>query len=201
MSIMQLPPENPHEASFLLSVAEARALPRFPHKEVVFFGASNVGKSSLINAFCRRKNLAKTSKTPGRTQLLNFFWLPQKVILVDAPGYGFANIPDSVRQNWQDLLLDYLDDRQGKLQAYLLMDSRRWIRDHDMEIMKLLQIHNIPYVLVFTKLDKLSKIDQQDLQNRLQQQVASACPALVTSAKTKEGLEGLQKSILAWGSL
>lgn len=197
---MQVPPQHPQEASFLLSVAEASALPHFPYKEVVFFGASNVGKSSLINAFCRRKNLAKTSKTPGRTQLLNFFWLPQKVILADTPGYGFADTPEHVRQNWQNLLLDYLVDRRGKLQAYLLMDSRRWIRDHDMEIMKLLQNDNIPYIWVFTKFDKLSKTAQQELYARLQQQVG-ACPALVTSAKTREGLEDLQKSILAWSRL
>lgn len=198
---MQLPPSNPKEASFLVSVAEASKLPQHPFPEMVFFGASNVGKSSLLNALFRQKNLAKTSKTPGRTQLLNFFWLPFRAVLVDAPGYGFAETPESVRENWQDLLLGYLDDRRGRLKAYLLMDSRRWVRPHDTDLMRLLQQYNIQYQFVFTKMDKLSKMEVQKLDEQIREQMGETCPPLRTSAKNKVGLGDLEKNMRSWRPL
>lgn len=196
---MKIPPLDPKNATFLTSVVEAGSLPRFGVPEVIFLGASNVGKSTLINALARQKNLARTSKTPGRTQLLNFFWLPQRVVLADAPGYGFAQTPEEVRENWQGLMLDYFEARAGSLQAYVLMDSRRWVRPHDTELMRLLQSFAVPYVLVFTKVDKLSKTEQCALQQRCQEQLGEACPVLVTSAKKREGLEALSQSLRAWG--
>lgn len=197
---MRIPPLNPKVASFLTSVADSDSMPNFGVPEVIFLGASNVGKSTLINALANQRNLARASKTPGRTQLLNFFWLPQKVVLADAPGYGFAQTPEEVRQNWQGLMLDYFAARAGVLQAYVLMDSRRWVRSYDTELMRLLQTYGVPYVLVFTKFDKLSKTEQAAFRQRNQEQLGNACPVLVTSAKSKEGLEALGQSLFAWGS-
>lgn len=185
------------DAQFLLSVAEAEKIPQLCHKEIAFFGASNVGKSSLINALCNRKNLAKTSKTPGRTQLLNFFAFPPQTILVDIPGYGFAETPHEIRKSWQNLLLGYLESRANRLKAYLLLDSRRFIRPHDIDIIHLFQQYSINFSFVFTKIDKLNREDYRNFINNVEQQFGNNCSILITSAKNREGIEVLKDNINA----
>ncbi|MDR1598013.1 MAG: ribosome biogenesis GTP-binding protein YihA/YsxC [Holosporales bacterium] len=183
------------QPQFLTSVADAQNLPAHDYREVVFFGASNVGKSSLINSLCNQKSLAKTSKTPGRTQLLNFFTFPPDVIIVDAPGYGFAELPPAARQHWQALLLGYLASRRANLKAYILLDSRRFIRENDLDLIWILQRHEVEFAFVITKIDKLNKTEQTALQSQIAAQFGGNCQVFVTSAKSKQGIEELRHNL------
>jgi GTP-binding protein len=186
---------------FLLSVPKAELLPPPACVEVAFFGASNVGKSSLINAVCNQKNLAKTSKTPGRTQMLNFFSLSEDFVLVDVPGYGFANVPIEARQHWQNLLLGYLASRKSCLKAYILLDSRRFLRTGDLDLMGLLQQYNIDCALVFTKIDKLNDAEYKDLVLKAEAHFGNPCRVLFTSARTRAGIAELQQDMQVLGCI
>jgi GTP-binding protein len=188
------------EPRFLLSVASLHGIPDATGQEVAFFGASNVGKSSLINALCNRRVLAKTSKTPGRTQLINFFFLPPKSVLVDLPGYGFANVPLKIRQNWQDLLVGYLESRGSLLRAYLLVDSRRFFKDNDWDMMRLFQRFGVVYRVVITKMDKLNVGERAALEKRLSERFG-ADEIIITSTKSKAGIENLKRDINAWAEV
>jgi GTP-binding protein len=181
------------QPAFLFSVASADDLQDVADGEFAIFGASNVGKSSLINALGNQKSLAKTSKTPGQTQLINFFSFPPNVFLADLPGYGFANVPIKIRKDWDVLLLGYLKSRANKLNAYLLVDSRRNFRETDMETMKLLQHHNIKYKIVFTKIDKLNKTEQTALKEKIFSEFNTE--AFITSAKDRIGIFELKQDM------
>ncbi|MDR0630999.1 MAG: ribosome biogenesis GTP-binding protein YihA/YsxC [Holosporales bacterium] len=180
---------------FMLSVVDPLHLPDHGYFEVAFFGASNVGKSSLINAVCNKKNLAKTSKTPGRTQMLNFFTFPPQTVLVDVPGYGFASVPPSERKHWQDLLLGYLASRAARMHAYLLLDSRRFLRPNDLDVLRIFQEYGIAYTLVFTKFDKLNNYEQDNLKQMAQEQFGQSCLVFFTSARTRLGVEDLRRDV------
>lgn len=177
------------EVRFLKSVAEKDQLPPVDLPEIAFFGASNVGKSSLINVLFHRKNLAKSSKTPGRTQLLNFFICPPDRMIVDAPGYGFAHVPDHIRKTWETLILSYLESRSRHLKAYLLIDARRCFKANDFQMMDLFQQYQIDYQIIMTKMDKLNQTQQTQLEQTLQEQFSLAQPIIMTSTKTKAGLD------------
>ncbi|MDR1907980.1 MAG: ribosome biogenesis GTP-binding protein YihA/YsxC [Holosporales bacterium] len=183
------------QPQFLFSVADACSLPDHDYNEVAFFGASNVGKSSIINAVCNQKNLAKTSKTPGRTQLLNFFTFPPGSIIVDVPGYGFADIPDEARRHWQRLLVGYLESRSARLHAYLLLDSRRFIRPNDMDLIRIFQQYEISFTFVMTKVDKLNKTEQKELKEKIAEQFGNSCDVVITSVKDRIGIDELKQSI------
>ena len=114
--------------SFMLSVASLSQLPPDNLPEVAFAGRSNVGKSSLINALTKQKNLAKASNTPGRTQQLNYFNLAGKLYLVDMPGYGYAQAPDGLVKKWQQMILTYLQGRANLKRVFLLIDSRHGLK-------------------------------------------------------------------------
>jgi GTP-binding protein len=180
---------------FWLSVVDPLHIPSHDYFEIAFFGASNVGKSSLINSVCNQKNLAKTSKTPGRTQMLNFFTYPPQTVLVDIPGYGFANVPPEARKHWQDLLLGYLASRRAHMRAYILLDSRRFLRTSDLDLLRLFQEYDTPFVFVFTKLDKLNGLERDELTKRSHEQFGQSCRVLFTSAKTKGGIDDLRRDI------
>jgi len=123
--------------------------------EFSFIGRSNVGKSSLINSLTKRKSLARTSKTPGRTQLINYFLINDKIYFVDLPGYGFAKVPDAVKKNWGKTIESYLISNREKV-VFLLLDLRRVPSNEDMEMLKWLEHFGIEYYIIFTKADKLS---------------------------------------------
>ncbi|MDR2464133.1 MAG: ribosome biogenesis GTP-binding protein YihA/YsxC [Holosporales bacterium] len=186
-----------NNAQFLFSIATVADIPMHRYREVSFFGASNVGKSSIINAVCNQRNLAKTSKNPGRTQFINFFTFPPKTVIVDVPGYGFAHTPTVIRQNWQNLLLGYLESRQSNLKAYLLIDSRRFVRDNDLNVISLFQQYCISFVFVMTKFDKLNKSEQCSLQAKIKEQFGDTCRVLITSAKNRFGIDMLKADINA----
>ena len=142
-------------AEFLKGVVAMEGMPPADRVEVCFAGRSNVGKSSLINALTGRKGLARTSNTPGRTQEINFFTLGDSHYLVDLPGYGFANAPVAVVQEWQALLRAYLSGRPTLRRAFVLIDSRHGVKPVDTEIMELLDRAAVPFQVVLTKADKV----------------------------------------------
>lgn len=142
------------EATFIISNNNITKLPKPVYPEYAFIGRSNVGKSSLINMLTNKKNLAKISNTPGKTQLINHFLINENWYLVDLPGYGFAKVSKKIKQDWEKLIKNYLKIR-GNLQCvFVLIDSRLPPQKADIEFMNWLGEMQIPFVLVFTKADK-----------------------------------------------
>ena len=145
-----------NKSEFVKSAVVEKDYPEFNNTvEFSFIGRSNVGKSSLINSLTKRKNLARTSKTPGRTQLINYFLINDKIYFVDLPGYGFAKVPEAVRRNWGKTIESYLVSNREKI-VFLLLDLRRIPSNEDMEMLKWLEHFEIEYYIIFTKADKLS---------------------------------------------
>ena len=128
---------------------------KFP--EVALIGRSNVGKSSLINAICNRKKLAKTSSTPGKTQLINHFLVNEKFFLVDLPGYGWANVSKSLKSKWEKNITNYLLSRENLFCLFILIDLRLPPQKKDTEFLQWVGEQEIPFSIIFTKSDKLSK--------------------------------------------
>ncbi len=143
------------ECRFVFGATEIHALPAGDEPEVAFAGRSNVGKSSLLNALTNRRNLARTSHTPGRTQQLNFFSLAERLVLVDLPGYGYAKVSKTDVARWTALVRDYLAGRPQLRRLFLLVDGRRGLMPADGEIMDLLDGAAVVYQVVLTKADKL----------------------------------------------
>lgn len=151
---------NFNNVEFLLSVYALRQLPDDELPEVAFAGRSNVGKSSLINRLVGRTNLVKTSSKPGKTQSLNYFSVDGKLFLVDLPGYGFAKVSKSVRNKWQTLISSYLQNREQLDLVVVIVDLRHEVKKLDRDLVDWLRYHSIPFVIVYTKADKLSKNKQ-----------------------------------------
>jgi GTP-binding protein len=147
---------NIKKAEFVKSAVYEKDYPeQLSNVEFAFVGRSNVGKSSLINSLTNRKKLAKTSKTPGRTQLINYFLINEDTYFVDLPGYGFAKVPMAVKENWGTIIGDYLSSDRKKL-VFVLLDIRRVPSGEDMEMLEWLAHYEVPYTIIFTKTDKLS---------------------------------------------
>ena len=127
-------------------------------------GKSNVGKSSLINAICQRKQVARVSNTPGRTQQINFFEVDQ-MLFVDLPGYGYAKVPQNMRTDWEKLIIHYLQCRPTLLFVLLLVDGRRGIKEHDKAVMDLFDRFGINFYIVYTKCDKLLRSELSQLRS------------------------------------
>ena len=144
-------------ARFLLSVPEPQQAPPDVGYEVAFAGRSNAGKSSALNALTQRKSLARTSKTPGRTQHLVFFELDGERRLVDLPGYGFAKVPERVRRHWGQAMAQYLSERRSLRGLVLLMDVRHPLTDFDKQMLQWCQHAHMPVHILLTKADKLKR--------------------------------------------
>jgi GTP-binding protein len=147
-------------AEFITSAVKPSQYPPAVLPEIAFAGRSNVGKSSLINTLLNRKRLVKTSSTPGRTQLINFFLVNEKFSFVDLPGYGYAKVPASIQKNWGPMIETYLTYRKTLKGIVLIMDIRRIPGKYELDIMDWLYHYDIPAVLILTKADKLSKTKQ-----------------------------------------
>ncbi len=144
-------------AEFILSASKAGQFPTPSLPEIAFAGRSNVGKSTLINSLLNRKKLVKTSATPGKTQLINFFRINDEFHFVDLPGYGFAKVPGSVRLKWKDLVEDYLRERETLRNVVLIIDCRHNPTVQDRQLMEWLQHYQRPALIVASKIDKLKR--------------------------------------------
>ena len=184
---------------FMLSVADLYQLPADDKTEIAFAGRSNVGKSSLINALFKQKNLAKTSATPGRTQQLNYFNFADLFYVVDLPGYGFAKAPGAQVKKWQDMLKSYLKGRASLRRVFLLIDAKVGFKSADKEIMDLLDASAVNYQIVLTKADK---IKEKEIENALlnakkeaQAHAAALNDVLITSSEKVFGIDDLRAQI------
>lgn len=146
-----------HRARFLVSATSARNCPPDRGVEVAFAGRSNAGKSSALNALTQQGSLARTSKTPGRTQLINFFEVDADRRLVDLPGYGYAKVSESIRARWNEGLEDYFEQRQSLAGVVLVMDIRHPLTDFDTMMLESCMHRNLPVHCLLTKADKLSR--------------------------------------------
>ena len=188
--------------TFLKSAPELRFLPEPLLPEIAFAGRSNVGKSSLLNRLTNRKDLARTSNTPGRTQELNFFDVgePLRFRLVDMPGYGFAKAPKEVARKWRHLVNDYLRGRQALKRALVLVDSRHGLKEIDREVMKMLDDAAVSYHLVLTKADKIKASELREVEQRTADEAAkrpAAHPEVITtSSETGMGIERLRRAVV-----
>jgi GTP-binding protein len=180
-------------AEFICSSSRVEQCPKTHFPEFAMIGRSNVGKSSLINMLVNNKNLAKTSSTPGKTQLINHFLVDKSWYLVDLPGYGYAKRSKSLREEWEKMIHNYLFKRQNLLCTMVLIDSSIPPQKIDLEFVHFLGKQGFPIAVVFTKTDKLKKKPNasytQDFQDTMLESWEDLPPILYTSVKKKEGKE------------
>lgn len=188
-------------ASFLTSASTACQFPQEDMLEVGFAGRSNAGKSSAINTLCDQKALARTSKTPGRTQLINFFPLDDERCLVDLPGYGYAKVPEKIRRDWQKLMESYLGERKQLRGLVIIMDIRHPLKDYDLQMLEWCEQMQTPAHILLTKADKLKKgaAAKQLLGVRkvLKDEEFNVTVQMFSALK-KTGIEDLQQVLDGW---
>ncbi|MDC0916892.1 ribosome biogenesis GTP-binding protein YihA/YsxC [Flavobacteriaceae bacterium] len=187
-------------AQFVISNTDLEKCPKGSLPEYAFIGRSNVGKSSLINSLCNKKNLAKTSSRPGKTQLINHFLINEKWHLVDLPGYGYARVSKSQKKVFQSFITSYFEKRKQLINAFLLIDIRHEPQPIDLKFMEWLGENQIPFTIVFTKADKLKpKAQDRNIAHYKQEMLASAWeelpPIFVTSSLHRTGGEEILKYI------
>jgi GTP-binding protein len=190
---------NIKSASFVISNKDINKCPIPDKPEYAFIGRSNVGKSSLINMLCNEKNLAKTSQRPGKTQLINHFVINSKTedpwYLVDLPGYGFAKVPVKLKSKWMGFITSFLKNRQNLLCTFVLIDSRLEPQKIDLEFMEWLGENEIPFVIVFTKTDKLKSAEKKSFLENYKSEMLEVWEEMptvfVSSAEKHEGKEEL----------
>lgn len=182
-------------ATFLKSSSVLGECPPPIKNEYAFIGRSNVGKSSLINMLTERNSLAKTSSTPGKTQLINHFEINEDWYLVDLPGYGYARTSKKRRATFQDLITSYIGERNNLINTFVLVDSRHDPQKIDVEFMEWCGMNGIPFSIVFTKMDKLgsSTLTKQlaKYKKKLLETWEELPPVFMTSASSKSGREEL----------
>ena len=155
------------KAKFIISSPNLKLCPSTDMPEIAFLGRSNVGKSSFINSICNMKKLAKTSSTPGKTRLINFFEINEKFMFVDLPGYGYAKVSASMQEEWQKNLEDYLLNRAQLKCLILLIDARHDIQKNDLQMIEWLNFNNLNYKIIATKADCYSKSKLQSHLNEI----------------------------------
>lgn len=195
---------NYHKTHFLTSAANITQLPQDSGIEIAFAGRSNAGKSTALNALTNQKNLARTSKTPGRTQLINLFEVEPEYKLVDLPGYGYAAVPEQMKLQWQKSLGEYLQKRECLHGLVILMDIRHPLKDLDQQMIEWAVASKLPILLLLTKADKLS-------QSARSKQVKMVREAILPfqgdiqveafSALNKIGIDHLRNKLDLWFSL
>ena len=188
------------QAEFITSAAKLADCPPDMGCEVAFAGRSNAGKSSAINVLTENKRMARTSKTPGRTQLINFFAVGEQRRIVDLPGYGFAKVPLAVKEKWQKHLDEYLRERQSLGGLVLLMDCRHPLQDFDRMMLTWAQGCDMPVHILLTKADKLKKGPANNTLLKVKGELAEQSQVSVQlfSALKRSGLEGLRSQLQRW---
>ena len=189
---------TPLNPDFIKSAHEAHQFPDDVGREVAVVGRSNSGKSTAINAIVRRRNLARTSKTPGRTQLINFFDLGENRRLVDLPGYGYAKVAESVRQHWRSLLEAYFQQRKSLVGLIITVDIRRGLKDLDHVMMDWAEGAQVPVVVLLTKSDKLSYSARLNCLAKVKKSMPSVTPLILFSAPNKTGVEEARDLLIGW---
>lgn len=189
------------QAKFLISAAAAKQFPQTAGAEVAFAGRSNAGKSSTINCLCDNRSLAKTSKTPGRTRLVNFFELDDSRRLVDLPGYGYAKVPEAMKLEWQRLMEQYLQQQQSLRGLVVIMDIRHPMKDYDLQMLDWCQHYDLPAHVLLTKADKLKRTAQanslQAVKKELKQEGYEASVQSF-SATSGQGMDQLVVKLNEW---
>ena len=183
---------------FQTSAATLNQAPADDGLEVAFCGRSNAGKSSALNRLTQQKRLARTSRTPGRTQLINFFSVSENQRLVDLPGYGYARVPQSVKQFWQQHLDAYLRDRRSLVGLILLVDSRHPPKPFDLAMMEWANTANLQLHVLLTKADKLSKNQGQQALFKFRQSTRGTLSSQLFSAANGLGLPELTDTLERW---
>lgn len=188
---------SPLPITFVTSAKDVRTLPDSP-AEVAFAGRSNVGKSSLINALANRRQLARVSNTPGRTQLLNLFRLPNGCTLCDLPGYGYAAVPGRLKREWGPMIEQYLLEREPLVNLFVLVDGEIGPTKLDVQMLDWVRHHEVPHTIVATKMDKVKSSKRQTRKRDL----AAACQlepgdVLWVSSEKGTGLDVLRSVVLA----
>jgi GTP-binding protein len=177
------------EASFVKSAAQLSDCPSTKLPEFAFIGRSNVGKSSLINMLCKRNKLANTSNKPGKTRLLNYFLINDLWHLVDMPGYGYAKVSKTERSSWLKVSQNYFRKRKNLVQALVLIDVRHELQKVDLDFMIWLNENMVPFTIIFTKADKLTKNtlrNQETLINSQLAEVWEILPERITSSSVSK---------------
>ena len=184
------------KAEFIISVADADKIAEYGLPEIAIAGKSNVGKSSFINFFTGQKKLARTSSEPGRTRLLNYFRINDDFILVDLPGYGFARVSDKEKGKWAKLIDTYLLESKYLRHVLVLLDIRHEAGEHDKMIVKFLYHHNIPFTIIATKADKLSRSAQMKAKRELSSSIGVGVDdVILTSSLSAQGRDEVEKRI------
>jgi GTP-binding protein len=188
------------QAQFLISAGKAKQFP-VTGMEVAFAGRSNAGKSSAINTLCDNKGLARTSKTPGRTRLVNFFELDDQRRIVDLPGYGFAKVPIAMKQEWEKLMTQYLSEQHALKGLVVIMDIRHPLNDYDWQMLEWCQHYQLPAHVLLTKADKIKRGAQQNSKLKTQKLLREAgidASVQTFSALKKTGLDELVSKLDSW---
>ena len=180
---------------FVKSATSPSGYPRENLPEVAFAGRSNVGKSSLINALVQRKRLARTSNTPGRTQLINFFNINDSLLFVDLPGYGFARVPEAVKREWGPMVETYLRERDCLKLVVLILDIRRDPSAEDLALKSWLDFYGRRTLFVLTKMDKLSRGESKKRQRAVKELLNLDAAPILFSAKTGLGRDSVWEAI------
>lgn len=194
------PPLNYCQATFYKSAAKLSQCPENEGREVAFAGRSNAGKSSALNALTGSNKLARTSKTPGRTQLINFFEVQEGVFLVDLPGYGYAKVPEAMKKEWQHHMTDYLERREALVGLVLLMDIRHPMKEFDQMMLNWSVSANLPLHILLTKADKLKQGAARQVLNALNKELARfpLVSVQLFSSLKKTGVDQLSMKLDEW---
>ncbi len=192
---------NYQQTRYLTSVADIKDLPKDNGKEVAFIGRSNAGKSSSINVVTGIKGLARTSKTPGRTQMINYFEIDAGRHLVDLPGYGYAKVPRPMRARWTDNINQYLETRQSLRGLVLVMDIRHPLREQDGQIIEWAYECGVAVHVLLTKADKLTRQAMQKTLSQVQTELAPVKELVsvqVFSSHNRLGLDEMRELLNGW---